>query len=532
MQRTKVGLGAEWAPSPLSAIVRGLAVLSVLLPPFGAQAQQGSPQEEAPTRILRTREIEQKLIKEVSVPGGWFEVSPGNTLCRFYVERGLEGVERDLDWARENRPLAHNKWRIQLAIADKLNVDWKDASGGSHTTTTVMNALEERRCLKAYQTFTELVSTYTAGNLGIETRIENINSAVDTVYPVRPGEYWIPPHNVVSNRVVKEFKPDSIFLFVRPGDIPIPPSLLGATHGSEQGILGAGVTTIHIPELFFTHPDDTPLNLLTVVSLREFMHQVAYSAREVLGYTMLPSVRSAPEYGYRQNDLELTYWMAAVRDHMRTIYPAGFWRQARMGILRQDISRAPAPLIQGRLCDFAEVMDEWPTRLPRLGHEELERITGVGSIEPVIGQFEEGGPCYLFIDLPDSLHSSTTLSEPKPEESALNNQLSLDPRWGLESMAVVRIPGKMDLLFLRMDAAQALLSSIRTEQERPANRCVVGYVSGIDPSEGHPLSFIVAQVDLGPTLPANELEAITRGFNTEVQAASDDGEQDGSRGSE
>ncbi len=491
-------------------------LLAILLQstPVSAQEEVG---RKTPDRMLRTRTLEDGgTLREISFEGGWFEVTSADTLGRYYTSRGDQAIREAVELGKELRGTAKNPWRVYFAICNQITADWRDKDGSKKTTSVEMNNTEVRRCLRAFQSFTELVLAYTNGALIIDSRIDVLSRPVTQVYPVSEGKYWVPPHRAVNVQLLRKFKPDSIIFYCKPGDIPIADGMMGATYGSDRGILGAGVTSIHIPDGFFRIREESPMNLVTLVTLREFMQQISYSGKTLLGYSVLPSMRAAPEYGYKLGDLGLIQWTNAVADFMKFYYPSAFWQNARMGILSSKLKRSSAPWIPNRLCSYNQVIDQWPTSLPQITSVELESITGIPGIIPRIGQFETNGPCYAFLETPENMHGQKVLPEPLPSDREFNNQLSLNSDNALESMAVLRIPDKFDLIVVRMDVAEKVLSALVTEQDRSANRCILGYISAPDPTEGNPINFLVAQTRFGTTLPGTELEAITGGKITEL----------------
>lgn len=136
-----------------------------------------------------------------------------------------------------------------------------------------------------------------------------------------------------------------------------------------------------------------------------------------------------------------------------------------------------------RFYAWADINDMPWTKLPRIGEEELGKLTGIDSLRIVTtaparvsADGEEYEPCqHIFLDVPGGSVSSARLDVPHEDQASLDNDL--DFNW--ESMAWLRVPNlpgpEKDVLLLRFDVAEPLMHLLRTTG-RPANESIVGWM--------------------------------------------------------
>jgi len=194
--------------------------------------------------------------------------------------------------------------------------------------------------------------------------------------------------------------------------------------------------------------------------------------------------------------------------------PEGVTTFARLG------ERKPVALAEPVVLDFAhprfhrwaDVADRPWTLLPRLGEEELRRLTGIETLRlettGALRRDEDGNeyepPQHLFLDVPAGAVTSPRIEAPAEESGLLNNDL--DFNW--KSMAWLRVPGRSgpekDLLLLRFDVAEPLMHLLATEG-RPAHESLVGWVL-----LEHKLAYVVLARLPADAAPRTALDLLTK----------------------
>lgn len=464
------------------------------------------------------------ILLTVSNPGkipfadGFLVCTKYGTIARF--QRGFGDQDFRLLLAQAEKNAAKkppNEWRVLFSVVRAIDADWEDKSGAKRHTKTTINDEELARCKEWFAQYKQIVTACTNGAMKIVEDYVEVPGPIKALDGMGPGAYWLSPGTALAGHKVEDKKYDSVIVYYRPGDIPM--GLLGGTLGKDVGIADAAVCSVQVPESIWKAPQPF-FNLISVATQHEWLHQMSSCSRFVMGYLSAPDCHSAEEYGWTDMDGGYKQWFAYNRDLMLRSYTEGLWRAFDMHLRPYSTKLEPVnkQVRPGRAYKWAGVEADWERRLPTLTNDSLRTLTGLPGLSLALKQYRPNDYCQLVVGgypgaedaAEEDMRLNNILSMGRPKKGpALDDPLGGYGEQALESMAVVRYRPRRDLVFVRIDVAGPVLSLLKTRGAKAAER-VLGYVSLPDPSEGHPMVFIVADVDLGPNLPATELAAIGR----------------------
>jgi hypothetical protein len=305
-------------------------------------------------------------------------------------------------------------------------------------------------------------------------------------------------------------------------------AMLGGTLAKENGLAGAAVSSISIREDQWKRPVAL-FDRVSAATLHEWLHQMHFCAKTIMGYTLSPDPHSAEEYGFTETDGGLGEWFASYRALMLDLYPRAFWRTADMrGAVKKSLPPPNASVPPGRRRPWREARDDWQRALPLVTQGFLRARTGLHDLTLSLVQYRPNDYVQLVIGGIQAKDVLSPVDAPAEGDVRLNNVLSLGrPAKGpavtakdggfsdrpIESMALVRYrtgAGHADLLFIRLDVADAIVGLLEAKGVKAAGS-VLGFVSLEDPAEHHPIDFLVLETDLGEAVPKDEVSLVSPG---------------------
>jgi len=462
----------------------------------------------------------------IPVGNGYLIGTKHGTIARFQHGLGTPDFEKLLADARAvSEKKKPNRSKVLFGVVRTIDADWTDREGNTKHTKTEISDAELARCRDWFATYKEIVVACTGGAMEIDEDFVSISKPMQRLDEMGKGIYWLSPQTAFQGATIDRDKYQSVIVYYRPGDIPM--GLLGGTYGKDYGVAGAAVSSLQIPEGIFKETQPK-LNLISVATQHEWLHQMSFCAHSVMGYKYSPDCHSAEEYGWTDSDGGYKQWFAYNRDLMLRSYPELFWRTMDMRkTFNPKVAAVNAEMVPGKTMRWQDVKPDWERRLPLIDETFLRTRTGIPALTLSLKQYRPNDYCQLVIGGLSAPKVTSRIDEPTESDTKLNNILSMgrlqkgpsvdDPSGGyenctLESMAVVRYAGPKgtrDLLFVRIDVAEQVLELLKTRGAKACDQ-VLGFVSIPDPTEAHPIVFIVAEADLGKIVPVNEISAIGR----------------------
>jgi hypothetical protein len=459
----------------------------------------------------------------------WQRALPGRAEFPLLVE----DAERQ---AARRTPHPH---RMLLAIVRRIDALADDEAGRRTRAVSEMTPHEVDYCRGAFSEFTRLVFACTGGALRIEATELVLEEPARRLSSIGKGRYWLSAADAFASRE-SNIPPDAfdsiaVYYKMPPGIVP---GLHGGAVGRDHGLRGSAYFS-----LWVSHWNEPlgPFNRTVVASLHEWLHNVSFYARRVMGETAIPDCHAGEEYGYWDTDGGYPQWQAWNRDLMLRYTPREFWYRLTsrgrllppecLGLLfslarfRRSLASWLPPFGRRVLYRWHAVAPDWMRRLPALEDRDLRRITRLRDLRVELRQPAPNTHVVWALRTSILVGSAYTSDDPVHVAPALDNVLSLgrlpapgpidDPMAAytgapLESVAWIRSPraarDRRDLLLIRTDVAPWLLPRLRVVG-RPAADSIVGYLSRKDPSEGQPVNLLVAAVDFGDDPPRDELDA-------------------------
>jgi hypothetical protein len=375
-----------------------------------------------------------------------------------------------------------------------------------------------------FSQFTDMVFVLTGGALRIEANEWVIQAPATRLSSPGAGRYWLAAPDALGAEVERiprnVFDSIGVYYKMPPG---IRPALHGGAVGQDHGVRGAAYWTLWLTRW------DEPINAFnstSIASLHEWLHNVSYYAHHVMGETTIPDCHAGEEHGYWDLDGGYPQWQAWNRDLMLRFTPSSFWRRltSRRRLFGPGRWIANPGRRVGGFHRWDDVAEDWMRLLPQLEENHLRRFTGWEDLTVETGQ--PGPNTHLVWALrtrgpvASPYHRGPLLEAPLRLDNVLafgrrpRPTVPSDPLGGyadapIESVAWLRSPSaprdRRDLLLLRPDLAPWLLP--RLGSEVPAADRLLGFMTRRDPSEGQPVSVLVAAVDLGDPPPLDEVAA-------------------------
>lgn len=465
----------------------------------------------------------------ISVADGFIVPTEYRTFGRYQLAIGADAeyalLRKQAEAAaaiRKSRSL-----RILQIIVREIDAPIKDKDGKDVRAKSSMSDKEVGRCREWFRNYQELVFTYTGGALRVEPSELILTKPVRKLDEMGNNAYWMSGANAIegNEKSVRENYYDSItFYYKKPEEMKA--GLLGGAIGRDYGIRGSAFWTQWI-----TNWDEQPsvFSGPGVVSMHEWLHNISYYSHRIMGYLAVPDCHAAEEYGYWDMDGGYKQWQAWNRDLTLRYIPREFWHKldTRGEDSGKDAPPANAGVRPGKFYSCADVWNDWQALLPTIDEGYLRRFSGISDLSIEALQASANSGTAVVMKTAAKVSSKYEAGDALKAAVQLDNILSLarrgkpsrldDPYGGyasapLEGIAILRIPnarkGERDLLLIRPDIAPYVLPILTTQ--KPADRCVLGYLHLQDPGEKQQVNVIVALVDFGEQLPKDELAAIGR----------------------
>lgn len=466
----------------------------------------------------------------IPVGDGFIMPTQYRTLARYQRAIGAEQEYPKLYRAaiensrrRPPRPL-----RILHVIVREIAAPIEDRDGNKVQAVSKMSSAEINRCREWFDNYCNLVFTYTAGALKVEPTELLLEEPVHRLEPLEERKYWLSAYGAtqgIEHRIKADYYDSICFYYKKPENMQA--GLLGGALGRDHGVRGSAIWTQWITDW---EEEPSTFASAAVVSLHEWLHNISYYAQRVMAYTAIPDCHAAEEYGYWDADGGYKQWQAWNRDLMLRLIPRAFWYKldTRSKQLPEDAPPINRDVKPGSLFSWRDVGADWQARLPELSDTDLQSLTGLKDLR--LELYQEKPNTHIVYRFVTSEKTDGICYSGKLDAAPIgfDNVLAVarrgtpstrqDPLGGyatapIESMMILRSPAKgdrRDLIAVRADLAPFVLPMLRVKGRR-ANDSIVGFVHRQDPGEGQQLVLIVAQVDFGDKLPADELAAIGQG---------------------
>ena len=464
----------------------------------------------------------------IAVGDGFLVPTQYRTIARYQLAIGAEAeyaklirIARDNSRRRPPRTL-----RVLHVIVPSIDAPIEDKDGNKVRATSTMTSAEINRCREWFDGYCNLVFAYTGGALRVEPTELLLEHTVTQLDQMGERKYWLSGHTAIrgiEDKVRENYYDSIAFYYKKPDNMQA--GLLGGALGRDYGVRGSAFWTQWITD-WTEQPSNFPG--ASVVSIHEWLHNITFYAHKIMGYTAVPDCHAAEEYGYWDSDGGYKQWHAWNRDLMLRLIPRELWY--KLDTRSKELPESPRAINEGLkpggFYKWRDVSADWHARLPSLSDSDLQALTSLDDLK--LESFQPAANTHMVYRLATKARVDSNQYDGPLDQAPikLDNVLALTRRasaskkedvYGgyldapLEAMAILRVPGadkqRRDLVLIRPDLAPYVLPLLVVKGAR-ASDSIVGYIHRQDPAEKQQLTLIVALVNFGDKLPADELAAI------------------------